>query len=268
VPDLEEPSEVTSPIQRLDRVTMFGKPQLWVALVAALALIGGFLVWGTLARPPVMKSASGVISTSGGPLEVGAGLDGSVEFVFVEVGTNVEAGNILAVLIDETGREVPVNTPVPGTVIEVATQEGDFIRSGSGIATIQRFDEDLLALALIPASAISGIATGDQALVSPNSVPTSQYGYLEGVVTSVASTPMSVSRLEQLVMTVAGYPTIDTIDEPLIEVRIELTENEASPSSFSWTIGQGPPFELVAGTPWDGQILIDNQAPLETLFGS
>ena len=188
--------------------------------------------------------------------------------VYVSVGTNVEAGNALAVLIDESGREVRINTPVPGTVIEVATQEGDFIRSGTGIATIQRLDEDLLALALVPASAISGIVVGDEALISPNAIPSGQYGYLKGVVTSVASTPMSVARLEQLVMSVAGYPTIDSITEPLIEVQIEFSRNEANASNLSWTIGEGPPFTLVAGTPWQGHIVIGNQAPLVTLFGS
>lgn len=261
------PADLTSPIQRLDEVAIFGRPRMWVALTGALVLISGFLVWGVLARPPVMTSASGVISTTGGPLEVGAGLDGAVTSVYVSVGTNVEAGNVLAVLIDQAGREVRATTPVAGTVIEVATQEGDFIRSGQGIATIQRFDENLLALALVPASSITGIVEGDEALVSPNSVPAGQYGYLKGVVTSVASTPMSVSRLEQLVMSVAGYPTIDTIDEPLIEVQIVLAADETTPSGLSWTIGTGPPFTLVAGTPWSGNIVIGNQAPLATLFG-
>ena len=264
----ENPSDSTSPIQRLDEVAVFGSPRLWVALLGALLLISGFLLWGTLARPPVTTSASGVISTTGGPLEVGAGLDGSVKSVYVAVDTTVEAGNTLAVLIDESGNEVRVNTPVTGTVIEVATQEGDFIRSGAGIATIQRFDEDLFALALVPASSISGIVVGDEALVSPASVPAGKYGYLNGVVMSVGSTPMSVSRLEQLVMSIAGYPAIDTISEPLIEVQIELAKDESNPSGLSWTIGEGPPFTLVAGTPWAGNIVIGNQAPLVTLFGS
>lgn len=262
------PSDSISPIQRLDEVAIFGRPRLWIALIGALVLISGFLAWGVFARPPVMTSTSGVISTTGGPLEVGAGLDASVQSVYVSVGTSVESGNALAILIDESGREVRVTTPVPGTVIEVATQEGDFIKSGQGIATIQRLEENLLALALVPASSISGIVVGDDALVSPDSVPAGQYGYLEGAVISVASTPMSVSRLEQLVMSVAGYPTIDTISEPLIEVQIELARDETNPSGLAWTIGDGPPFTLVAGTPWSGNIVIGNQAPLATLFGS
>lgn len=264
----ENPPDSTSPIQRLDEVAVFGSPRLWVVLLGALLLLGGFLLWGTLAQPPVTTSTSGVISTTGGPLEVGAGLDGSVKAVYVAVGTNVEAGNTIAVLIDEFGREVRVNAPVPGIVIEVATQEGDFIRSGKGIATIQRFDEDLFALALVPTSSISGIAVGDEALVAPNSVPAGQYGYLNGVVVSVGSTPMSVSRLEQLLMSIAGYPTIDAISEPLIEVQIELERDETNPSGLSWTIGDGPPFTLVAGSPWEGSIVIGRQAPLATLFGS
>jgi multidrug efflux pump subunit AcrA (membrane-fusion protein) len=259
---------VVSPIQKLDAVTEFGSPRLWVALLGAVALIMGFLTWGVLARPPVFTSAEGVISTVGGPLEVGAALDGTVEVVFVSVGTAVEAGNTLAILLDESGQRVRVRTPVAGTVIEVATQDGGLIRSGSGIATIQRVEENLVGIALIPAAEISGVVVGKKANISPNSIPAGQFGYITGVVSLVAETPMSVSRIQQLVGGVAGYQALETVSEPLIEVQIELDRDDSNPSGLAWTIGTGPDYSLVAGTPWNGQIITGNEAPLAILFGS
>lgn len=261
-------SSVVSPIQKLDEVAVFGRPRMWIVLLGAVALIMGFLSWGVLARPPIFTSAEGVISTVGGPLEVGAALDGTVSVVFVSVGTAVEAGNTLAVLIDEAGREVRVRTPVSGTVIEVATQDGGLIRSGSGIATIQRVNENLVAIALIPASSISAVIVGEAANISPDSIPAGQYGYITGVVSSVAETPMSTSRVQQLVGSVAGYQALETVNEPFIEVQIELDSNESNPSGLAWTIGSGPDYSLVAGTPWSGQIITGNKAPLAILFGS
>lgn len=261
-------SSVVSPIQKLDEVAVFGSPRMWVVLLGAISLILGFLAWGVLARPPIFTSAGGVISTVGGPLEVGAALDGTVKVVFVSVGTVVEAGNTLAILLDESGQEVRVKTPVAGTVIEVATQDGGFTESGSGIATIQRVNENLVAIALIPASAISGVVVGETAHISPDSIPAGQYGYITGVVASVADTPMSISRVQQLVGSVAGYQALETVSEPLIEVQIELDTEELNPSGLAWTIGSGPDYSLVAGTPWSGQIITDNAAPLAILFGS
>ena len=259
---------MVSPIQKLDDVALFGSPRMWVVLLGAIALIMGFLTWGVLARPPVFTSAEGVISTVGGPLEVGAALDGTVDVVFVSVGTAVEAGNTLAILLDESGQAVRVRTPVAGTVIEVATQDGGLIRSGSGIATIQRVEENLVGIALVPASKISGVIVGQSANISPNSIPAGQYGYITGVVSLVAETPMSVSRIQQLVGGVAGYQVLETVSEPLIEVQIELGGDDSNPSGLAWTIGTGPDYSLVAGTPWNGQIITGNEAPLAILFGS
>ncbi|MDE1046912.1 MAG: HlyD family efflux transporter periplasmic adaptor subunit [Candidatus Nanopelagicales bacterium] len=259
---------MVSPIQKLDDVALFGSPRMWVVLLGAIALIMGFLTWGVLARPPVFTSAEGVISTVGGPLEVGAALDGTVDVVFVSVGTAVEAGNTLAILLDESGQAVRVRTPVAGTVIEVATQDGGLIRSGSGIATIQRVEENLVGIALVPASKISGVIVGQSANISPNSIPAGQYGYITGVVSLVAETPMSVSRIQQLVGGVAGYQALETVIEPLIEVQIELGGDDSNPSGLAWTIGTGPDYSLVAGTPWNGQIITGNEAPLAILFGS
>lgn len=172
-----------------------------------------------------------MISTVGGPLEVGAVLDGTVSVVFVSVGTAVEAGNTLAILVGKSGQEVRVRTPAAGTVIEVATQDCDIIRSGSGIATIQLVNENLVAIGLIPAG---------------------QYGYITGVVASVADTPMSTSRVQQFVGRVAGYQCLETVNEPLIKVQIELDSDESNPSGLAWSIGSGPDYSLVAGTPWSG----------------
>ena len=120
-----------------------------------------------------------------------------------------------------------------GTVIEVATQDGGFSRSGSGIATIQRVNENLVAIALVPASSISGVIAGEEANISPDSIPAGQYGYITGVVSSVAEAPMSISRVQQLVGSVAGYQSLETVEEPLIEVQIELNSDDRNPSRLA-----------------------------------
>jgi multidrug efflux pump subunit AcrA (membrane-fusion protein) len=151
-----------SPIQRLDVVALFGTPCLWIALVGIIALIGGFLTWGVVAWPPVITSVLGVISTWGGPLEIGASLDGTVTSLFVSVGTAVEPSNTLAIIVNDEGKSVRIRTPIAGQVVEIATQDGDFVRSGESLGTIQRLDQQFAAFVLVPASAAGGVAGYEQ----------------------------------------------------------------------------------------------------------
>ena len=268
VPAAEHASTSVSPIQRLDEVALFGTPRMWIALVGIIALIGGFLTWGLLARPPVMTSAFGVISTEGGPLEIGASLDGTVTSLFVSVGAAVEPSNTLAIILNDEGKSVRIRTPIAGTVVEIATQEGDFVRTGESLGTIQRLDQRLAAIALVPASAAGGVTPGQAALISPDSVPPGEFGFITGTVSSVAISPMSVTLIEQLLGGVAGYEQFTVPKEPIIQVVIDLDTDPANPSGFAWTIGSGPPFTIPMGSPWEGQIITGDRSPLSTLFGS
>lgn len=257
-----------SPIERLDQVTIFGTPKLWVGLLGIISLLLAGLAWAIFASPPVTVGARGLISTAGGPLEVGTSLDGTVTQIFVTLGESVQENNTLAIVANDEGNSVRIRTPVAGTVLEISTQVGDFLPSGSTVVTIQDSDQGLESIALIPVSNIGSVKIGQEVLMSPNSVPVSEFGFLRGTVATISSVPMSIARVNQLVGSVAGYTDISAEDEPIVEVRIVITPEENTASGFAWTIGQGPPFALLSGTPWSGDIVTGSQSPIATLFGS
>ena len=260
--------EVESPIARLDQVVIFGKPRLWVGLLGVISLILAGLVWGLLSSPPVTVGARGVLSTQGGPLEIGTSQSGTVTGLNVVLGESVQRFNVIAVVQDDQGNFSPITTSVSGTVIEISTQVGDFVREGESIAIIQDSREQLQAIALIPVSTVGTIEVGQPVNITAVSVPVGQFGYLQGTVATISSIPMSRARVNQLVGSVAGYQNIDTLSEPIVEVRVDLTQDPETVSGFAWTIGVGPPFGLLAGTPWTGDIITGFQSPLTSLFGS
>jgi len=241
---------------------------MWVGLMGLVALLIAGLIWGVFAQAPVTISAEGVISTEGGPLEVGTSLDGTVTSLFVTLGESVEATNTLAIITDDQGVAVRVRTPVSGIVIEISTQVGDFLSTGETVVTIQDSSESLESIALIPVSSIGALSIGQEVLMAPKSVPVSEFGYLRGNIRSISSVPMSKARVQQLVGSVAGSNNYETQNEPIIEVRITLVQDAETRSGFAWTQGQGPPFQLLSGTPWEGDVVVDSSTPIATLFGS
>lgn len=257
-----------SPIVRLDQVAIFARPRWWIMLLAVVSLLVGALAWGVLAQAPETDAATGIISTQGGPVNVGTSLDGTVIRVYVRLGDIVQEGNTIAVVKDDVGRTLRVLAPVTGSVIEISTQVGDFVGVGDSIGTLQIRGEVLEAIALMPVPSVVDVEVGQPARVAPDSVPVGEYGYITGTVISVGATPMSDARVQQLVGSISGLEGSSADRGPVVEVRIRLNLDAANVSGFDWTISDGPPFTPLAGTPWSGSIIVGTTTPISTLLGS
>lgn len=255
-----------SPVARVDEIAGFGRPRMWVALIGLVALIAVFIVWGFVARTPVAVPVQGLITTTSGVSDIGSSLTGTVTSVYVAVGDRVDPGNNVVEIQDDAGRVVRVRASVPGQVLEVDTRVGDFVTEGQSLMIVQAVDQPVIAIALVPVNESGGLTIGQEVLVSPASAPSSEYGYIEGVVSFVGAVPVSPARLEQLTSGVAGAVDPDAQSGPVVEVEVALARAD-TPSGFDWTIGSGPSFTPLAGTPFSGQIVVGEQAPLMRLLG-
>lgn len=256
----------TSPVARVDQVALFGRPRMWVALIAVLILIVAFLGWGFIARSPVTVAVNGLITTSGGVSDIGSSLTGTVTAVYVDVGDRVDTGNNVVAIEDDLGRTAQVKATIPGRVLEIATRVGAFVTAGEGLMILQTIDQPLTAIALVPVTDSGAITPGQPVLVSPTSASASEYGYIRGTVDSVSAIPVSPARLDKLTSGIAGIADPDALGGPVVEVGIVLQSGDTT-SGYAWTIGSGPPYTLLAGTPFTGQIVIGEQAPLVRLLG-
>lgn len=265
---LEQPAQVPlSPVERVDQVAQFGAPRLWIALIGIIALILAALAWATIARSPETISVDGIISTQGGVLEATPSRSGTITGVFVEVGEKVVAGNNLAEVEDDSGTRFRVQAPADGTVIELIAQVGGFAEAGVPVALMQESKNELFAIAFVPMDTMGPITPGDVVLVSPATAPASAYGYAQGVVTDVARLPMSAGRVAQLVGNLSGYEGLVAAGMPIIEVRVALVPDASTPSGIAWTQGSGPPHALIGQTPWSGEIVVGEHAPIEKILG-
>lgn len=67
--------------------------------------------------------------------KVDADFDASVLRVVIELGAEVNAGDLL-VILESMKMEIPIVAPVSGTVTEIHVQEGGLVRGGHTIAVI------------------------------------------------------------------------------------------------------------------------------------
>ncbi len=100
---------LSSPEQLHERIRIT-QPAGWLALLAALALIGGLGVWSVLGRLPTHATGQVLLLAQGGSiLEVGSTSGGTLRRLLVRVGDTVTAGQLLGELLHpETERELRV----------------------------------------------------------------------------------------------------------------------------------------------------------------
>lgn len=67
---------------------------------------------------------------------VTAPLAGSVARILVEVGQQIEAGQVLLVL-EAMKMETEITAPNPGTVAEILVEKGDAVQGGQGLVTVE-----------------------------------------------------------------------------------------------------------------------------------
>lgn len=258
---------VGSPAARVDRIAVFGRPRLWIPLIALLVLLLSLIVWGFLARAPQGQPIVGVITSPGGTVDIGSSLTGTVTNVFVELGETVAAGNNLVEIQDDVGRVVRVQSTVSGLVLESATRIGAFVQAGETLLIIEVDRADLQALAFVPVSSVGSIQVGQRALISPASTPVDRYGHIEGTVASIGDVPMSPARFAQLTARTEGLTEVVDQGVPIVEVRMVLAQDPQTPSGLQWTLAPGPPFRLLSGTPFTGEVVLGETSPLSLLFG-
>lgn len=261
------PDPGVSSAERVDHLAEFGAPRLWAALIGIIAVVIAFIAWATIARAPDTVALSGVVTTEGGVVEVIPSRSGTVTGVYVSVGEQVVAGNNIAELEDDAGARYRVQAPADGTVIELTAQVGAFADAGRPLAILQESGQNLLAIALVPVASLGDLSIGQPALISPATQPASQYGYARGVVSSIASIPMSQARIDQLTGDLSGFAALQAPDTPVVEVHVALTPDPSTASGLSWTQGQGPAIPLIGGTPWTGEAITGESAPISKLLG-
>ncbi len=233
----------------------------WLLLAAIALVIVAGLVWTVFGRAPETITGPGMIVPTGGFIEIGTELAGTVSDVLVDPGQSVRAGTPVATLITTSGTTLKILASADGVIATIVAKQGGITDPGSPILTLDPDAGGNVAAAFLPAEQGARVRTGMPALVALASLPQSQYGYITGTVTAVSRLPVTADRVMLLVGGNEQLPSYFMSSGLVVEVTVTLDEDPATPTGYAWTIGDGPDTQVTTGTLADVAVVLSDASP-------
>lgn len=247
--------------EQLDQLMQVTTPRAWLALLALLGLIITVVVWSFSDTIPTQVLGQGILLRGDQVTRVTAPASGLVRTVAVRPGDMIRVDQVIAQIdtLDQ-GRFV-VRSPAAGQVVEVGLAPGGRVEAGAAMVLLEDPAQPLQAVVYMPAATGANVRPGMEVQISPVNLKREEYGFIRGRVRSVSSYPVTPQAMlaalgnDQLVAEFSRGGT------PL-EVRIELVADPSTPSGYSWSSSDGPPFQLNSGTIAQASITLSEKQPI------
>jgi HlyD family secretion protein len=157
-------------------------------------------------------------------------------------------------------------SPHDGVVVETMAMQGDVVKSGQPIISVE-INEGLLeaVVYLPPNSNAKLLKPGMPAQISPATAKKERFGYLVGSVTAVAQYPATESGMLSLFNNATLVREL-TRNGPPISVQVRLTRDAATRSGYRWSSNAGAGVELSSGTLATGTFVVEKKRPISLLI--
>lgn len=154
-----------------------------------------------------------------------------------------------------------------GTVIEVPVKKGDFIQPGNTITLVKTDDDDNISEALIyfPLSEGKKVQSGMKIGVIPSIVKQEEFGYIQGIVTSVSEFPVSTYYLVNSLQS-ESLASVFAQGGPLIEAKVSLVPDPATYSGLKWSSSKGPSQKIGTGLICTATVSTSSKKPIELVI--
>lgn len=259
-------AHLSSP-EQLDTVVRVTRPRSWIALAAVGIVLISFVVWCFVGSVQTTFPGAGVLLTPYGTFNSVTPQTGQVASVLVAQGDEVRAGQALATVETADFGTVTVTAPSTGSVVEMLAYPSDHVEAGATVVRIQPEGEDLRCFIYVPVSGRQPIVPGMPVQIDVTTVPSEQYGLLLGTVMKVGTHPATREGVDALL----NNPDVTDIvisGNPVIQIEVALTPASTTPTGYAWTSAQGPPEPLTAGTLVNSTVITAVQHPIALLFPS
>lgn len=247
----------------IDRVVRLAPKWTVFVLIACALLVVGALFWAFNGTISQTVSTPGVLKDNGfqtvAPTETGL-----VSEVLVSTGDTVTEQQPL--LTFKSGSQLV--SPSAGSVSAIYVAPGSLLEAGAIAVGITNLEVPDVVFTLLPAAMIGTVVADLPVEMEVSSAPSSTYGYLEGRIVEVSSTPLTTTQVAEKLGMQVEVVELALGTEPGLLTVIALEPNADTPSRYTWTVGEGPPFTLVQGTPVTAKVILNSERPIELLFPS
>ncbi len=227
---------------RLDQLMPLTSPHGWIALAGVGLLLLLSVLWGVFGSIAVTVRGDGCLIRGGGVQSITAPTSGVITERTVEAGTLVKKGQRLARL---AARDI--TSPIDGRVLSVRVRPGDAVEAGTRLFKLEDLAQPLRAILYVPARQGAQIQRGQFVSVAVA-------GHRAGRVRSVERFPSSRSSLMR---TLESEEWVEQVlrNGPVLEVVVDFGDD--------WSGDE----DLYSGTPCQGQITVEQRAPIRFVLG-
>lgn len=186
------------------------------------------------------------------------------EFLTVNNRANV-ARRGLGELEGILNRDSTIKSPVSGRVIEIKNVRGSNVTPGTRIASIEEEGSGLRAVVFLTADEAKNVSTGMQVNLAPATVRRDELGTLIGNVASISKFPITREGMK----TILGNDTLVSqfgASSPTYLVEVLLQVDQQTLSGYRWSSGEGPQFNLSAGTLLGAEVRIREHRPIDLVI--
>jgi multidrug efflux pump subunit AcrA (membrane-fusion protein) len=255
--------------EELDQLSGLARPRTWLGVGALALAVAALLIWGFAGNIPRSVNASGVLAEPGSLAAVGSTVSGPVDNVLVSQGSQVQAGQTVA-LIGTGAAPTKVTAPFSGQVIDLQIITGQVVQFGAPLYTLRRAvpsPSDTSVYLFVPSATGAGLAPGMAVNVTVATAPSAAFGVVHGKIVSVSQTPLTTAGVSALVAN-PDLARVLTAQGPPLLAQVRLTPDAKTVSGFSWSTPKGAPFPLQPGTQVTAQVVESKQRPIDVVFGT
>ena len=194
------PAHLASSPDSLDELITTTKTHAWWALWAIAAAVLFAFIWSVVATIPQQVSGLGVVSSFDYISDLSAPVAGIVHNATAEPGGAVAAGEVVAVISPYGGGEdVPVLSPVDGTMHSVFVNKGEGVDAGMVLAQVVANPDPskgIRVITYLPASAALNFDEGQVVAVTFTDISSSDSVTTTASVEQVANVPSAIESMK------------------------------------------------------------------------
>lgn len=285
--------------EQLDRQVKIMRPSTWILYAGMVIALATFIVWSFSYRISNGVNMQGIVFTNNNIISNVSIRECMITDVLVSEGEYVKIGDILAVVSNDemlekiTDSRYELSQKKEGTEeyealrdqidqlvesyvasmviksngsghIQTVKSSGTALQAGDYIATVMSDSGYNEVIAYVPLQTANNLSLGMSAQVSPTYAPREEYGYMTGVVTAIADTPVSEESILAKMGTLSYVESI-LPQESCVEVRIRLDLDETSANGYKWSNSKGAGLPVELGTQCSIVVITRDYLPVELL---
>jgi len=259
--------KLSSP-EQLDKSIVVTSPMSWVVLLGIGLIIVCFVIWAFCGTMPTTLEARGIVSNGIYTNSIYSDVTGIVENILVTEGETVDAGKVIATIIDEANTKHNVEASESCVITNIEIETGSKVNYTDelfGISPVS--NNDGFIVFYVGLEQVPSIKIGMDVVINMPTFDNQKYGHMKGSIVhvdSMAATEESITRVMGKNESVLEY--YGAMNQPVVAVTCKIEKDNESENGYYWSNENGEKLSVKYGNVADVKIVMDEKAPITKLI--